>query len=219
MFSTDDGGEHWRKLEGPPAREKEGGFAASGTCLVVTGARDAWFATTAARVFHSTDGGATWTVVETPVRHDKPSAGIFSLAISSGGAGVAVGGDYASDKEDGRNIAITNDGGRTWTEPPSRPSGFRSAAAFTPAGLIVTGTSGSDLSTDGGKSWKRFDGRRIQRDRLPVGGRTQGRDREVHGAVIYAFHHSAWRMSSQTAGFMRGCMCCLKSDGQFDWSA
>jgi photosystem II stability/assembly factor-like uncharacterized protein len=157
VFSTEDGGEHWRRREGPAALEKEGGFAASGTCLVVAGARDAWFATTAARVFHSTDGGATWTVVATPVRHDKPSSGIFSLAFR-GAMGIAVGGDYASDKEDGRNVAITNDGGKTWTEPPSRPSGFRSAVAFTPAGLIAVGTSGSDLSTDGGKTWKRFDG-------------------------------------------------------------
>jgi photosystem II stability/assembly factor-like uncharacterized protein len=47
----------------------------------------------------------------------------------------------------------------TWTEPPSRPNGFRSAVAYVADRKlwIATGTSGSDISFDGGKSWRQFD--------------------------------------------------------------
>jgi photosystem II stability/assembly factor-like uncharacterized protein len=159
VLATDDGGDHWRRVETPPALPNEGAFAASGTCLIVAGGREAWFGTGAARVFHTADGGRSWTVAETPVRHDGPAAGIFSLAFA-GGRGIAVGGDYSKPQEDAHNIAITTDGGKSWTEPKSRPSGFRSAVAYVPSirAWIAVGTSGSDISTDGGQTWKRFEG-------------------------------------------------------------
>ena len=63
LFATEDGGDHWMRRDGPAAEPGEGAFAASGTCLIVTGSHDAWFATggTHARIFHSTDDGVTWT--------------------------------------------------------------------------------------------------------------------------------------------------------------
>ena len=101
----------------------------------------------AARVFQSNDRGHTWTVSTTPVRNDGPAAGIFSLAFADARHGIAVGGDYSKDKEDRQNIAITNDGGATWTAPQGAgPKGFRSDVAWLPGRKlwIVTGTSGSD---------------------------------------------------------------------------
>jgi photosystem II stability/assembly factor-like uncharacterized protein len=127
VFTTSDGGEHWLRRATPPAIAGEGAFAASGTCLIVRGTREAWFATGgagAARVYRSTDGG---------INYNKPA-------------------------EAGRNIAITSDGGATWTAPASGPKGFRSAVAY--AGnktWIVTGTSGSDISRDDGRTWTQFD--------------------------------------------------------------
>jgi photosystem II stability/assembly factor-like uncharacterized protein len=159
FFATSDGGAHWERREGPAAIGKEGGFAASGTCLIATGARDAWFGSTAARVFHSTDAGRTWSVVETPVRHDGSSAGIFSLAFSDAQNGIAVGGDYAKPDSTEHTTAVTSDGGRTWTEPAGHPpSGFRSAVAWVPAlkAWIALGTNGADISRDGGTNWERF---------------------------------------------------------------
>jgi photosystem II stability/assembly factor-like uncharacterized protein len=148
--------ENWRRLDTPPALDKEGAFAASGTCLIARGDHEAWYGTTGARVFHTKDGGKTWTVSQTPVRHDSASAGIFSLAFD-GPRGIAVGGDYTKPEDDSHNIAISIDGGVTWAEPANRPTGFRSAVAITPAGWIVVGTSGSDISGDSGRTWRRFD--------------------------------------------------------------
>jgi len=163
ILVTDDGGMHWQHKVTPPALPNEGAFAASGTCLITRGKGEAWFGTGgpgAARVFHSADGGATWNVTATPIRNDGASAGIFSIAFSDEKHGVAVGGDYSKPADASRNIAVTSDGGRTWVEPKGqRPSGFRSAVAYVADRKmwIATGTSGSDVSYNNGKSWMRFD--------------------------------------------------------------
>jgi photosystem II stability/assembly factor-like uncharacterized protein len=159
FFATEDGGDHWLRKPGPAALPHEGAFAASGTCLIVNGSREAWFATGGARVFHSADAGATWTAAQTPIRHDGAGAGIFSVAMRDSRRGVAVGGDYNKPGEDIHNVAITSDGGRTWTEPGERPAGYRSAVIYAPSlrTWIAVGTSGSDLSRDGGETWKPFD--------------------------------------------------------------
>jgi photosystem II stability/assembly factor-like uncharacterized protein len=163
VLTTADGGSHWERRTTPPAMPNEGAFAASGTCLITTGKRDAWFATGGpggARVFHSRDRGATWTVVATPIRNDAVAAGVFSLAFSDSRHGVAVGGDYSKPEDAERNVAVTSDGGRIWTEPPGQhPKGFRSAVMYLPGRKVwvAVGTSGSDISSDDGKSWKPFD--------------------------------------------------------------
>jgi photosystem II stability/assembly factor-like uncharacterized protein len=163
VLTTDDGGATWQRRSPPAALPNEGSFAASNTCLTLLGRRDAWFATGgpgAARVFHSQDRGRSWAVATTPIRNDGASAGIFSLVFRDSRRGIAVGGDYSKDGEDRRNIALTNDGGRSWkASPDGGPTGFRSAVAWLPKRKlwIVTGTSGSDVSGDNGKTWKRFD--------------------------------------------------------------
>jgi photosystem II stability/assembly factor-like uncharacterized protein len=160
--TTEDGGVHWQRQKTPPALNKEGSFAASNSCLAVRGAHDAWYVTGglgAGRVFHSKDGGRHWSVAPTPIRNDGASAGIFSIAFADAHHGMAVGGDYGKDKEDHGNIVATLDGGRTWTAPSAHPAGFRSAVVYLAdrKTWIVTGTSGSDISTDWGASWRLFD--------------------------------------------------------------
>ena len=154
IFTTTDG-VHWQRRQGPEALPDEGAFAASGTCLIARANGEAWFGTGAARVFHSKDFGATWTVAQTPLRHAGKAAGVFSLAFFNSLRGIAVGGDYTKPTEAGANVALTSDGGLTWHEPPQRPSGYRSAATYlSRTEIVVTGTNGTDISHDAGQTWQ-----------------------------------------------------------------
>ena len=76
--------------------------------------RNIWFATGGkiARVFHSADRGQSWQVYETPMVHGPDSAGIFSIAFRDATHGVIAGGDYKRPKDDGPNLAFTEDGGK-----------------------------------------------------------------------------------------------------------
>lgn len=165
IWTTSDG-LIWDEQKGPQALPGEGAFAASNSSLFLRGSREAWFATGgasgtggAARVFHSDDGGKSWDVVKTPVRHDSSNAGIFSLAFSRGGRGVAVGGDYTKSADAAGSIAITSDAGKTWSAPATPPAGYRSAVTYLEDAKlwIAIGPTGSDVSSDDGQSWKPFD--------------------------------------------------------------
>jgi photosystem II stability/assembly factor-like uncharacterized protein len=166
ILLTSDGGRTWTPAPPgglPPALPNEGAFAASGTNVAVYG-NDVWFGTGAgakARVLHSRDRGRTWTVAETPLIAG-PSAGIFSVAFRDAMHGVVVGGDYKKEDNATDNLAVTSDGGQTWT--PIREhalSGFRSVVAHVPgtqSSLIAVGPQGADWSTDDGRTWTPIDG-------------------------------------------------------------
>ncbi|MFL6277443.1 MAG: WD40/YVTN/BNR-like repeat-containing protein [Blastocatellia bacterium] len=165
MVTTDNGGRTWNDVPAtnlPPAITGEGGFAASGTCLIAQGQANAWFVTggAVARVFRSADRGHSWTVTSAPLSSGVESAGIFSVAFNDATHGVIVGGDYRKPTEAGDNIAVSGDGGRTWKlSRGPRPAGYRSGTAYVaPLTVIAVGTSGSDYSIDGGESWTRLDG-------------------------------------------------------------
>jgi photosystem II stability/assembly factor-like uncharacterized protein len=159
----------------PPARPREGAYAASGTNIAMAAGR-IWIGTTAGRVLRSTDDGGTWTVAETGVA-TGPSSGIFSVAFADANHGVVVGGDYRQESAATDNVAWTSDGGTTWTPVKERGlSGFRSvvacvAAASPPArALVALGPTGADWSDDGGRTWSAlqaegFDTFSVARDR------------------------------------------------------
>ena len=164
LLNTTDG-EHWNPLPNqntPASLPGEGAFAASNTCLLLSG-EEIYFGTggTAARVFHSLDSGRTWSVVETPIAHAKVSSGIFSLARRRGDAAttvVIVGGDYQDLKGAAAIAAFSTDGGKTWKLSKRQPGGFRSAVASLGKPTFVTvGPSGEEFSEDRGVHWKRTD--------------------------------------------------------------
>lgn len=161
VFTTADGGATWKRRNSPEAvSATEGAFAASNSSLALAPNGQVWLGTTAARVLHSADYGLTWTAQPTPIRHDGSGAGIFSVFFRDPLHGIAVGGDYTKPAESRGNIAVTSDGGKTWTAlSGTPPAGFRSAVAFLPESnlWIATGTSGSDVTTDGGAAWRNFD--------------------------------------------------------------
>lgn len=142
----------------PPALEGEAAFAASGTCLIKQGDDTMFFVTggNAARVFRSTERGYDWEVFDTPFIKGTPGSGIFSIAMRDAKNGVIVGGNYEKPAEANNNLAFTSNGGETWTLGTGL-SGFRSAVAYIdPITIIAVGTNGTDLSSDGGKTWKKI---------------------------------------------------------------
>jgi photosystem II stability/assembly factor-like uncharacterized protein len=169
LVTTSDGGNTWNEVPTdrmPAALPGEGAFAASGSCLTVMGKSDVWFVTggaITARVFHSSDRGRNWTVAEAPLRAGGAPRGIFSVAFRDVRNGAIAGGDYEKASLGGRNLALTRDGGRTWTlvDSTSSPHGYRSAVAFFPGSagrrLLATGISGTDRSDDGGAEWTPVD--------------------------------------------------------------
>jgi photosystem II stability/assembly factor-like uncharacterized protein len=161
LIATSDGGANWKLLPEkslPEALPDEGAFAASGTCLVTHGTQDVWFCTgsaKAARVFHSSDRGQTWTVSETPIATGGEAGGIFSIAFRDRNRGVIVGGDFRKPKETGATVATTSDGGKTW-KSVEKQLPFRSCVAWANDRWVAVGTSGSDYSLDG-VVWKPLD--------------------------------------------------------------
>jgi photosystem II stability/assembly factor-like uncharacterized protein len=135
ILVTEDG-KNWSVAQTtgmPAAIEGEGAFAASNSCIaVLPGGSDVWFATggTVARVFHSADRGKTWAVVDSPIAHGPESAGIFSIAFRDARHGVIAGGDYKRPNEDGPNLAVTSDGGKTWKLSALHPQAYFSAVAY-----------------------------------------------------------------------------------------
>ena len=164
IMTTSDGGRTWSRIPTatlPPALENEGAFAASGTNIAVFGKSHAWIGTGAAskaRVLRTSDRGRTWQVSNTPLAAG-PFSGIFSIAFRDAKHGVIAGGDYRKEQEAVDNLAVTNDGGITWTLVKGL-SGFRSVVAYVPGTktLLALGPSGGDYSTDDGQTWKRIDG-------------------------------------------------------------
>ena len=166
IITTANGGATWTRVPAsrlPAALPGEGAFAASGTNVTVWGRSHVWFATGAAeraRVLRSTDRGATWMIAETPIA-SGPSSGIYSIAFRDAMNGVVVGGDYAKEAEAVSNLAITSDGGRTWTKPVGTLGGFRSVVACVPGmsrTFIAIGPRGGDISTDDGRTWTPMSG-------------------------------------------------------------
>jgi photosystem II stability/assembly factor-like uncharacterized protein len=164
ILTTNNGGRVWSRVETrnlPLALENEGAFAASGTNIAVFGKSHAWIGTGAAskaRVLQTSDRGRTWRVANTPLASGS-SSGIFSIALRDAKHGVIAGGDYRKEQEAVDNLAITNDGGITWTLAKGL-SGFRSVVAYVPntKTLVALGPSGGDYSTDDGRTWKPIDG-------------------------------------------------------------
>ena len=124
-----------RLQNGPPPRDPfKPDKSAEQDRIKAAGTPDAniWFATggPVARVFHSADRGATWSVVNAPVMRGPASAGIFSIAFRDAVHGIVAGGDYQKPNQDGPNLATTEDGGKTWELSPLRPMAYFSAVAY-----------------------------------------------------------------------------------------
>ncbi|MBA2495212.1 MAG: glycosyl hydrolase [Acidobacteria bacterium] len=162
LISTNDGGETWKPLSNdkmPSAKEGEAAFAASGTCLIIQGKSNVYLVSggQGARVFRSNNRGLDWSVSDTPIVKGTSGSGIFSIAMFDKNNGVIVGGNYEKPNDITNNLAFTDDAGKTW-DLSKGLNGYRSGVAFVDKKtLIAAGSSGSDISFDGGKTWKNLD--------------------------------------------------------------
>lgn len=184
LLATGDGGTTWTRIpteNAPPVLPGEAAFAASGTCIAVQGPTNVWIATgggSRARVFRSTDRGRTWSVADTPLHAGNASSGIFSIAFADAMHGVVVGGDYQKPRTPVDNVAVTSDGGHTWTLARGPlPQGYMSAVAYLPGtggrSMVAVGLAGTARSSDAGQSW-------LMVDTVP------------YNSVAFASHDAGW---------------------------
>ncbi len=161
LIDTRDGGAKWNTIPTEMfirAKEGEAAFAASGTCLITVGKYDAFLVSggSDARVFHSRSRGQKWGVANTLMPKGTPGSGIFSIAMRDARNGVIVGGNYEKPDEAMNNLAFTNDSGRSWKSGRGL-TGYRSGVAYIDRNTIIAvGTNGTDLSTNGGRTWKKI---------------------------------------------------------------
>jgi len=160
LLKTVDAGEKWTDISSNltvSLAKGEAGFAASGTTIKTMPGGKTWIASggTVSNIYYSPDFGSTWQIFKCPIWQGENGTGPFSMDFYDAKNGVVVGGNYVKDKENTNNILLTNDGGKSWYKPEIPVAGYRSGVTYINKNmLIATGTSGTDVSIDGGKNWK-----------------------------------------------------------------
>ncbi len=164
LQETTDGGHTWSLVDPagmPPAGATEFAFAASGSCLSVGEGYTSYLGSggdDGPHIFVSQDGGHTWSVTTVPLAKG-PGAGTYSVRFRDRSHGIALGGDLGNPASSLGNAAWSDDGGSTWDRAAVNPSGYRSGSAWLPHErdiALAVGPTGSDVSTDAGRTWSSF---------------------------------------------------------------
>ena len=169
ILLTEDGGRSWRRVADerlPAALPGEGGFAASGTCVVTAPGGSAWIAagnTVRTRVFRTADYGRSWSASDVPILAGE-GAGLTSVSMVDGSVGTAFGGSLQVNDARTDHVARTTDGGRSWMPLPHLAMlGAVYGGVHVPGtdgrALVAVGPGGADVSLDGGQSWRTLDPR------------------------------------------------------------
>lgn len=156
IIRTKDSGKTWQADPPstlPQAKDGEAIFAASNTSLRILPDGQACFVTGGkhSRFFKGWD---KWKATNWDFTQGESGQGAFSVAFADELNGIAVGGDYTKDTVTTNNCLITKNGGRSWQQPITPPGGYRSCIQYLGHNIYVaTGTSGTDVSEDGGLHW------------------------------------------------------------------
>lgn len=160
LLYTENHGNSWQDFDTskiPNALAVEAGFAASGTgiklfdSLIYIG-----LGGEKARFMRSEDFGQSWQTIETPMLHGNAGKGIYTIAFKDELNGVAAGGNWENHECDSSKL-YTNDGGLTWYLSEGLQH-YRSCVIHLKNDIYMsTGTSGTDISYDNGKSWQFLD--------------------------------------------------------------
>lgn len=161
---TRNGGINWfhpkdDSLSIPPVQNGEAMFASSGSNVVFLKS-DGFLRNN--RMLIVTGGKASNLLSQNPLQkknlplmQGKESTGANSIAAFSPKEMVIVGGDFANDKDSILNCVISKDGGNSFIAPAIGPHGYRSCVIYLNRNkLVACGTSGIDVSEDGGLTWR-----------------------------------------------------------------
>lgn len=165
LIETFDGGASWTLLSNnntlPVALPGEFGFAASGTCVEAAAGR--WYIATGGvdpgRIFYTDNIKKGWKVSNSSIAGGA-AAGVFSVRFRDARHGIAVGGDFEKPTETNDIASWSRDGGVSWQKATSFPAGYRSGVSWVPGrkqAAVAVGTSGSDITFDGGRTWNTID--------------------------------------------------------------
>jgi photosystem II stability/assembly factor-like uncharacterized protein len=158
LLMTPDGGNTWTPNENSPnAVQGEAAFAASGTCLRIIG-HDMCIVSggTKANLIVTNDKDKKWGKIVLPLAQGKASQGAFSVAKGSKSL-IIVGGDYAKDKKSDSTACYSINDGKSWRLADKSPEFQSSVEYIKDNTFISTGTPGSNITTDGGKTWTKID--------------------------------------------------------------
>jgi photosystem II stability/assembly factor-like uncharacterized protein len=163
MLETKNGGQTWAEMfNAPPAVPGEAAFAASGTCLraddgslaIVTGGAKSHIMSTPIRL-----SMPLWLSTPLPLTNGSQSMGAFSFAKGKNQT-IVVGGNYAKDTRTD-SVAYLLPGPKAAYKsniPVAGPVGFQSSVEYITGDIFLsTGTPGSCITTDGGKTWIKID--------------------------------------------------------------
>ena len=166
VLTTGDAGAHWVRVPAaalPRAAAGEGSFAASGTCVETGAAGRAWIVMNTparSRLLRTSDYGRSWAVETLPITTHEGS-GAQSVTFRDARHGMVLAGGYGVKPGDSL-IAVTDDGGDTWTA--RRAPAFKVGSwggAFVPRARVPTvvaaGPSGAAYTRDDGMSWVPID--------------------------------------------------------------
>lgn len=159
LLQSKDKGKTWRDVSNFMfliADSAEAAFSASGTSIQYLN-NNVWVGTggLTANIFKRNERALTMDKYTCPIMQGSSSQGVFSIDFWNDQTGIAVGGDYLRDTVTQQTSMLTVDGGQNWTPSLSPTSGFKSAVKYLSKDVvIVTGTSGTDVSTDAGKHWR-----------------------------------------------------------------
>lgn len=155
---TTNNGRNWQRVDParlPALEDGEAFFASSGGNVLLNdngsfgavtgGVRSRWLTAAVS--------------VGLPLQQGRQSTGANAVAAGYRGRLVAVGGDFSSDKRTDSTCAVSIDGGKSWMIPTIGLNGYRSSVTHLGEDrFLACGTSGVDISEDGGMHWRLFSG-------------------------------------------------------------
>ncbi|MES2123079.1 MAG: oxidoreductase [Gemmatimonadota bacterium] len=166
ILRTSDAGEHWDLIPAsaaPAALKGEGGFAASGGCLVSSGSKRGWVATGSpeARMLRTDDAGKSWRPFATPFVRSAQGAGMTATSWLDEKRGIGVASNISArgtSDTSSAAVGISDDGGMTWklVSRPSAPGGIYGVTWVPGAGrstAVASALSGLQVTTNAGVSW------------------------------------------------------------------